>query len=404
DRYRDRAFWSSQQAVRNVRDQADVVLYLVNASEDPEDAGYVAPEMRVLAWIGKPVLVLLNQLGRPRPAAEEQADLQRWRAHLGDVACVRAVLAFDAFARCWVQEAVLFGELAVVVPRNKRDAFARLGARWHQKRRGIFDASLDALTERLARAALDREPVPESGWSDRLRELGSALGLRREPEDSPRQLAMRALAERLDRNIRTSSDRLIALHGLGGHASAEILTRLAEHYAVRERLSEGKAAAFGGVITGALAGLKADLATGGMTFGAGLLVGGVLGALGGAGLARGYNLLRGADVTTLGWTDEVLDELALSALLGYLAVAHYGRGRGDWAASEYPAHWQDTVAAAFAQRQEAFGHAWSLRGDSDAADAMAPALHDALAATAGAVLRQLYPEAKIDYDSQTEAG
>lgn len=32
DRFRDRALWLSQQAVRNVRDQADVVLYLVNAA------------------------------------------------------------------------------------------------------------------------------------------------------------------------------------------------------------------------------------------------------------------------------------------------------------------------------------------------------------------------------------
>src|SRR5262245_24407998 len=41
DRYTDRPFWSSQEAVRNVRDEADVVLYLVNASEDPAGAGYV---------------------------------------------------------------------------------------------------------------------------------------------------------------------------------------------------------------------------------------------------------------------------------------------------------------------------------------------------------------------------
>ena len=403
DRYRDRAFWASQQAARNVRDHADVVLYLVNASEHPQDAGYVDPEMRVLEWVGKPVVVLLNQLGRPRPPDAEQADLQRWRAHLGQVRCVRAVLAFDAFARCWVQEAVLFGALAEAVAPDKRDAFARLSAQWLRRRREIFDASLGLLSARLARAALDREPVSEGGWTDRLRGLGIALGLRREAGDSPRQIAMRALAERLDTDIRTSSDRMIALHGLGGHASAEILTRLAKHYALRERLNEGKAAALGGMVTGALAGLKADLASGGLTFGAGLLVGGVLGALGTAGLARAYNLVRGAEVTTVAWTDEVLDELAVSALLGYLAVAHYGRGRGDWAASEYPAHWQGTVAAAFAQQQESFRHAWSLRADADTSDAIEPALREALAAAAGDVLQRLYPDARIDHGAPAEA-
>jgi len=395
DRYRDRAFWSSQQAVRNVRDHADVVLYLVNASEDPRDAGYVSPEMRVLDWTGKPVIVLLNQLGRPRPAAEEHAEIERWRGHLAGCKCVRAVLAFDAFARCWVQETMLLDNLAQVVPEAKRDAFARLRTQWLQQRRETFDAALDVLSERLARAALDREPVPEGGWTDRLRELATAVGIRREDAESPKQLAIRALAERLDKDVRTSSDRLIALHGLSGHASAEILTRLAEHYAVREPLSEGKAAALGGVVTGALAGLKADLATGGMTFGAGLLVGGVLGALGAAGLARGYNLVRGTGTGMITWNDELLDQLARAALLGYLAVAHYGRGRGDWAPSEYPGHWQDTVSAAFKQHAEAFGHAWSLRGASDAPEDVKAALRDALAATASDVLQRLYPDARI---------
>ena len=66
DRWRDRAFWASQQAMRNVRDARRRVLYLVNAAEAPAAAGYVAPEMELLGWVGKPVIVLLNQLGAPR--------------------------------------------------------------------------------------------------------------------------------------------------------------------------------------------------------------------------------------------------------------------------------------------------------------------------------------------------
>ena len=44
DRYRDRPFWLSQQALRAAKDAADVVLYLVNSSEDPRDAGYLPAE------------------------------------------------------------------------------------------------------------------------------------------------------------------------------------------------------------------------------------------------------------------------------------------------------------------------------------------------------------------------
>ena len=41
DRFSDQTFWLNQLAVRNTRDQADVVLYLVNAAEEPDDAGYL---------------------------------------------------------------------------------------------------------------------------------------------------------------------------------------------------------------------------------------------------------------------------------------------------------------------------------------------------------------------------
>jgi hypothetical protein len=88
------------------------VLYLVNAAEDPEDATYVQAEMRILAWVGKPVIVLLNQLGAPREPALEAAERARWSAHLSGHAIVRTVLALDAFARCWVQESVLLGAVA----------------------------------------------------------------------------------------------------------------------------------------------------------------------------------------------------------------------------------------------------------------------------------------------------
>lgn len=393
DRFRDRPFWSTQQAVRNLREEADVVLYLVNAAEDPQDAGYVAPEMRVLELLGKPVLVLLNQMGQPKTADEEAAQLARWRQHLAGQRAVRAVLPLDAFARCWVQEFALLRAVADALPADRRAAFARLAAAWQGRREATFEQSMQVLAARLARAAVDRERVADAGLRGALRELGKALGLGTEGQATPKQVAMAALAGRLDADIRASTDRLIALHELGGQAREQILTRLAEHYAVRERVSEGKAALWGGVITGALAGLKADLATGGMTFGAGLLTGGVLGALGAAGLARGYNVLRGTEDTQVAWTDEVLDDLAASALLAYLAVAHYGRGRGEWTPSEHPAHWHDVVAAALRERRAEFAALWGARQQAADAQSLAPALQATLTRAARDVLARLYPEA-----------
>jgi hypothetical protein len=392
DRFRDRPFWSTQQAVRAVIDHADAVLYLVNAAESPAEAGYVEPEMQVLELLGKPVLVLLNQMGPPKPAAEEAAQVGLWRRHLGAQRCVRRVLALDAFARCWVQEIALLDAVGDHLPERSREAFSRLADAWRAQREAVFAQSMQVLAQRLARAACDREAVRDAGLRGRLRELGRALGLPGDAEATPKQAAMAALAARLDADIRAGTDRLIELHGLGGHARDEILTRLAEHYAVRERISEGRAALWGGAITGALTGLKADLASGGLTLGGGLLAGGVLGALGAAGLARGYNLVRGTEQTELAWADDVLDQLALSALLAYLAVAHYGRGRGEWTPSEHPAHWHEVVAGVLREHRAATAAIWAQRAERKPCEALAPALQAELTAAARQVLARLYPD------------
>ena len=69
DRFADRPFWCGQQAMRNVRDSSDVILYVANASEQPSATAYVDIEMQILAWLGKPVILLLNQLGPPRDSS-----------------------------------------------------------------------------------------------------------------------------------------------------------------------------------------------------------------------------------------------------------------------------------------------------------------------------------------------
>ena len=56
-----------------------------------------------------------------------------------------------------------------------------------------------------------------------------------------------------------------------------------------------------------------------------------------------------------------------AALLRYLAVAHFGRGRGDWAEGEAPAHWKDVVAAALAPHREALARAVEHRAARPAA-------------------------------------
>ena len=392
DRWRDRPFWASQQAVRNVRDEADVILYLVNAAEQPEAAGYVQPEMELLGWIGKPVVVLLNQLGPPREPVADAAERVRWQQHLAAHPQVAAVLPLDAFARCWVQEITLLRAVEAALGGAQRERMARLRAAWQAQRNATFEAAMESIAESLARLAASSEAVPPSpGLMERVRHLGAKLGLGA-AVDGPVEQAQQALTAQLAAELRANTLALIRLHGLAGDAHGEILARIATHYELRLRMDEGKAALWGGMAAGALAGLKADIATGGLTLGGGLLAGGLLGALGAAGVARCVNLVRGTDHSWLAWNAEALNQMTEAALLRYLAVAHFGRGRGDWVGGESPPHWAAVVQQALTPHRAALDAVWSMRAPvTDAAAALQAVIEPA----AWQVLATLYPDASV---------
>ena len=403
DRWRDRPFWAAQQALRHVQQHSSVLLYLVNAAESPAAAVYVAAEMDVLTWIGKPVLVLLNQLGTPRPSPDEAADQQAWRDHLARWPLVADVLPLDAFARCWVHERTLLQAVQAALPEPQAAAMGELTAAWLAQREATFVESMRLLADSLAKAAAARESVADTpGLADRLRQLGSAI-TRRDESARPEAAAQRKLGALLEAEARSSTAALVALHGLqsaGGETQSdsvqqEILARVAEQYAVRERLPEGRAAVLGGAITGALTGLKADVLSGGLTLGGGMLAGGIVGALGAAGLARGINVLRDTGQSWVELGPQALDAALQAALLRYLAVAHFGRGRGGYVQGESPPHWPQVLLSATAPQQAAITALWAGRSrrfdNQGEAERIAFALQPLLAAIVRSVFEQLYP-------------
>jgi hypothetical protein len=149
----------------------------------------------------------------------------------------------------------------------------------------------------------------------------------------------------------------------------------------------------GGVVSGALGGLAADLSAGGITLGAGMLLGGVLGALGAGGAAQAYNIMRGADAGRARWSTSFLSQRPAAALLRYLAVAHYGRGRGDWVESEYPPHWRTLVERVVQKRRERFDAAWASAAEGADTGAIEGELRPLMAECARETLVALYPEA-----------
>jgi len=395
DRFRDRPLWSSQQAVRNARDEADVILYLVNASEDPVGAAYVPLEMEVLSFIGKPVVLLLNQAGPP--TVEGVSEEERWRQHLGSTGLIRASLTLDAFARCWVQELTLLQRVEPLLPPAKQAVMRALTKAWSDRNLDRFKRSMQTLAEQLAETAADREEIGERKWHDRV--TGAVLNPTGGEMSAAGKRAVGELGERLDKRIRASTDELIRLHGLSGRAGNEILTRLRKDYTETAPAREGVSAILGGLASGAAGGLAADLAAGGLTLGGGLLIGSILGALGAGGAARGYNMVRGEQTNSARWSEEAFTGFIRSSLLRYLAVAHFGRGRGDWEDAEHPTSWQAAVEKVVAGEQREIHHIWNRAKDTPR-DQLAVQTERLLGRCSERLLESFYPEAKRLFDGE----
>ncbi|MEM8993905.1 MAG: DUF3482 domain-containing protein [Acidobacteriota bacterium] len=380
DRVADRPFWSSQQAALAVREHADVVLYLVNATEHPEDAGYVDLELELLDWLAAPVVVLLNQTGDTsyRRRVGERLE-EEWRRHTARFSSVRDVLELDAFCRCWVEEGALWRRVEGVLPGEKAEAMDVLCTAWERRNVKTFEEAVAALVDYIAATGADREAMAE-----------------KRPSREQKAAAMEALGQRLVARTEDLMSTLLTLHGLQGDVAAEIHQQI-DAFAVSggEALDAERGALLGGMLSGALGGLAADVMAGGLTFGGGVVAGAILGALGGAGLARGYQLVQGDKLPEVGWSVAFLERLVAQAILRYLAVAHFGRGRGEFTHQDAARPWREAVAEKLRVRREAWRELLKpvVSGKGTTRTAASRAIHPLLDETAREVMVEGYPDA-----------
>ena len=391
DRAVNRPLWCSQEAVRNIKQHADVVLYLVNASEDPEHAGYVPPELELLTWIDRPVLLLLNQTG-----AIGESLIAGWQRVVERWPIVRDVLSLDAFTRCWVEEGVLLDRVVRLLDGDKRESMKALAVAWNERHREIFLTSVRRLARYVAETAVDAQeadPADEEpsgkGTLETLRDAirFSAVDKRR---------AMKALSDRLDRRTRGLMEALIADHGLFGDCAPTIERRV-QDFQVRGKmpLDARSGALAGAVVSGAVGGLAADVLSGGLSLGGGMIAGGILGALGGSAVAKGYRLVAGDRTPSVRWAPRFLERLSRQALLRYLAVAHFGRGRGGYHELEQPAHWSDAVNDALEGCRRGLERVWNEadRDGPGSESRVQEKLEEIFERALSDVLRHAYPRA-----------
>ncbi len=347
DRIADRPLYCSQKAIANIRDEADLVLYLVSAAESPEEAGYVPHEMELLAWTEVPVVLLLNQTGES--SLDELAELaDRWRKASEAWPAVRGVLSLDAHRRSWVEEGVLLEQSASWLPAEKRPVLEALSTAWRTRARALIDESVSALAEYLADLLHHRESIEGSSFSP-----------------GAKKAARERIRGRAEERSRALLGRWIAVHGLTGEL-AERIEADWEHFVDSGAVwLDSKRLGVGGALGGAATGALVDAKALGMTLGAGTLVGGILGGIAGWGLG-GWIADRSARGRHIRIGPAAIESLLARLLVGLLAISHHGRGRGEVRAEELARRWSDQVAAVLSKSRSTFEPLWERGRDGTA--------------------------------------
>lgn len=342
DRVANKSLWLNQKAYQHIKETSDVLLYLVNATDDPAQTDYIQAEMHILSWIEKPVIVLLNQMGEPKSDSEEAEEINRWKEALRPYSIVKNVLPMDAFVRCWVQEITLFDTIEEVLPAKRVQTYRKLRDTWLKNRQAAFAQSLNALCLYLDQLICDQE----FGQSvSLLKNIRDRFKFGKSHSQNPTREMQERLSVRAQSRFYTLTDELLSANALDGSAiKKEIFKRLQSDWSVKTHVKPLGAAVAGAIGSGAIGGFAADLSTGGMSLGVGTMIGGIIGALSGAGLAHTFNIRNDAkEGSVVKWSDKAVTDFATEAILLYLAIAHFGRGRGKWNESEYPKTWRPLV-------------------------------------------------------------
>jgi hypothetical protein len=279
--------------------------------------------------------------------------------------------------------------LTPLLPPQKAEAFKHLKRAWHERNQEIFHQSTRVLSELLTAAVVD-------GVEVRSETLLERVGIGRQDLNKEYQDAREKLATQLADRMMRATNELIKAHGLEGE-SARALGKLAhEQFHTPQAVSETIWGIVGSFAGGAMGGLIADLKMGGMSFGGGALVGGLAAGLGAYALIRSYNLVRGSD-HRLHWSREHFREQVRLAMLTYLAVAHFGRGRGEWQQSLEPAHWNRIVDTVLDEHADTVDRLWKDGVEKSAMpNVLFKSAQRVISDSLSSVLARLYPSSKLD--------
>jgi predicted GTPase len=341
DRWRDRPLWCSQQCLKNAKNDADVILYLIDSGVSPESGMDIRAELEVLGMIEKPVILLLNQTGLP-DAERDQVLVQSWLDALNDLPFIQDAIPMDGWMRCWVQEGILFQKIATLLPLEKQEVYHRIIREWktiHHDQ--VLKISIEIMAKALIETATDFEIIEKESLLDKTK---GVLSNEQTPQS---ERARAALVEKLLKRSREMMEELLKANKLEGTPKDRVDSIIEGIKTTNPDAPPEAIALLSGIGSGLLTGLLADIKAGGMTFGGGAVAGALIGGLAAYALGRGYQKIKVKDgAARLKWSEVFLIDEWLASGMRYLMIAHFGRGQGQWnepLTESMPQRWKQSI-------------------------------------------------------------
>lgn len=369
--------------------QSDVVVVLANAVE--------ALQLALSGPVGSgaPLVVLWRpqggEAGSNKPDEPLDKGLTACRAALRAAGATGVVLAWDAAARCWVQEPALWSAMREQLPVGKARGFGRLTKRWHAAQYQRFQQAMNLLANALCGAARLQETAQDAPLS--ARHVVSA-GERQMYADG-KQTAMNSAMTALELQAGQTTTALLNLYGAHFGGAGWSGQALPDKFVVHNAVNASQAG-MAGAASGAAMGVSLDLLVGGLSLGAGAALGALVGGSAAWASAAWKNRSAPSGATVVQLSDPMLRALVEAQLLRYLSVIHLGRLVPDVAAGAVPPEWTAAVMHIVEGATDPLAPIWAAarRLGPDAADAsdVTEPLATMLAELTQAVLHHLYPD------------
>lgn len=278
-----------------------------------------------------------------------------------------------------VGDRLLLDAIAAALPEARRTAFAQIVREWESMVDARTHRAMTLIAGQALFAAAQVEEVMAGNLSVR-----SLLPAERDAQARAREAAMARVAQRLDESARAGATQLRALLGVDASGGEAIEHRLEERFTVQQPV-DAPQAGIAGAASGAAMGASIDLLAGGLTLGAAAALGALVGG-GAAYIAAAWkNRSSPTGATLLQLSDEMLDALLEAALLRYVAMAHWARGRRT-----IDDAWRAEIATRVRERRAPLAGYWnSARTKPDAQEKLSQALAQEL----GAMVRALFTHA-----------